>query len=131
LSWNFQDMRPFSWHNYHEEHAPHFTTRAQYTAVLDIGAMEPESYPSQVRACRRQELKKASNFSLTYAAQPDDFLRIYTSTFARQGIALEGARVELVRSIIVHAVEHDYGRHSLHVPFLVRQEACLLLARGE
>ncbi len=112
LSWHCKDIRPFLWHNYHEASAQRFTARPQYTAVLDLRSLEPQGYLQEIRACRRQELKKAASFSVAGCADVEDFLRIYASTFARQEITLEASRIALVRRIIEHAVDGCYGRLS-------------------
>lgn len=110
LSWNFQDIRPFLWHNYGVSEAAHFVAQPRYTAVLDLDAMEPAGYASEIRACRRQELRKSSNYSVHEETQLDEFLDIYAGTFARQGIALDSMRLALVRSISANAIEQGYGR---------------------
>ncbi len=111
-SWNFEDIRPFLWHNYHAQAAAHFTVQPRYTAVLDLKSMDESRYPGQVRACRRQELKRSSAFTINGNASADDFSRLYTSTFARQQIALEHNTLALVQRIISQAVAQGYGRLS-------------------
>lgn len=112
LSWNFADIRPFLWHKYHEAHAQRFIARPLYTAVLDIRSMEPEKYLREVRASRRQELKKAASFTVVNEADPDIFLMVYASTFARQGITLDHGQIALVRNIVQQAINGGYGRLS-------------------
>jgi hypothetical protein len=111
LSWNFQDLRPFLWHN-HGAARGHFGTQPRYTAVLDLDLIEPEGYAAQVRASRRQELKKAAGYSVKEETQLDDFLRLYSGTFARQGIAVDDARLALVGNISRDALSNGYGRLS-------------------
>ena len=111
-SWNFEDIRPFLWHNYHANAAAHFTVQPRYTAVLDLKSMDVSRYPAQVRACRRQELKKSSAFTINGKASVDDFSRLYIATFARQEITLEHNSLALVQSIISQAVAQGYGRLS-------------------
>ena len=110
LSWNFQDLRPFLWHNHGGDGAARFSAQPRYTAVLDLASIEPAGYPAQLRACRRQELKKASAYSVHEETQLEDFLEIYAATFARQDIALDGDKLALVRSISGDAIRHGYGR---------------------
>jgi len=109
LSWNFHDLRPFLWHN-HGSDVARFSAQPRYTAVLDLASIDPAGYSAQLRACRRQELKKASEYSIREETQLDGFLEIYAATFARQGIALDGTRLALVRSICDSAIRHGYGR---------------------
>jgi hypothetical protein len=112
LSWNFADLRPFLWHNHGVANAPRFLAQPRYTAVLDLNALDPASYASEVRACRRQELRKAAAFSVQEEPQLDTFLQLYAQTFARQGIALDDARLALVRGIAAGAITQGYGRLS-------------------
>jgi hypothetical protein len=109
LSWKFQDLRPFLWHN-HGTAAAHFSVQPRYTAVLDLDSIDPAGYSAQLRACRRQELRKAADYSIQEETQLDDFLEIYAATFARQDIALDDRRLELVKSISGDAIRHGYGR---------------------
>jgi hypothetical protein len=112
FSWNFEDIRPFLWHNYHADAAAHFTAQPRYTAVLDLKSMDESRYPAQAQARRRRELKKSSVFTINGKASPDDFSRLYTATFARQDITLEHNALALVQSIISQAVAQGYGRLS-------------------
>jgi hypothetical protein len=111
LSWNFQDIRPFLWHNYGAV-GGHFDAQPRYTAVLELDSIESAAYASHVRASRRQELKKAAGYSIKTETQLDDFLRLYSGTFSRQGIAVDDARLALVGNISRHALLHGYGRLS-------------------
>jgi hypothetical protein len=112
LSWNFEDLRPFLWHNHGQPGAAHFTAQPRYTAVLDLRAMDIETYPGQVRQCRRQELRKASGYAINGQASLNDFLRLYSDTFARQGIDLDNATLALAESIAGRALAGGYGRLS-------------------
>jgi hypothetical protein len=112
LSWAFADLRPFLWHNHGVAGAPVFRTTPRYTALLDLDAISIETYPADVRACRRQELRKASAFETGESTDVATFLDLYGRTFARQDIALGEDRLDLVRSITVAALEQGYGRLS-------------------
>jgi hypothetical protein len=112
LSWTFADIRPFLWHNYGVTGAPRFLSEARYTAVLQLGALDPARYAAEVRASRRQELKKAAALAVREEAGVDEFLSIYQLTFARQGILLDRNRLELVRNIAECALSQGYGRLS-------------------
>ena len=112
LSWHFGDLRPFLWHHYHEAEAPHFTTIPRYTALLDLATVDAETFPARVRACRRQELRKAAPYAIREESEVDTFLRLYELTFARQDIALAPETLALVRSITCAALEQGYGRLS-------------------
>jgi hypothetical protein len=111
LSWNFEDIRPFLWHN-HGQPGGRFTAQPRYTAVLDLRSLNVENYPKDVRQCRRQELKKAAPYAINERADLGDFVRLYASTFARQGIALDDDTLGRVHSIAARALHDGYGRLS-------------------
>lgn len=110
LSWNFTDLRPFLWHNYHESELGVFTVTPRYTAVLDLTRVDGETYPAQLRACRRQELRKGADYIVQHDTDIDRFMALYELTFARQQIILSETRLALVRRIVVAALEQGYGR---------------------
>lgn len=112
LSWNFQDLRPFLWHNHGQEQAPQFRTIPRYTAILPLGGLDPEDYLGAVRTTRRQELKKAAQLEAGPSKDLETFLALYARTFARQQIEVGPERLELVRSIGRAALEQGYGRLS-------------------
>lgn len=112
LSWAFEDLRPFLWHNYGIAGARMFGVTPRYTALLDLRAVDIEAYPAEVRACRRQELKKASGHEVSGTGAIDSFLDLYARTFARQELFVDQDRLGLVRSITATALEQGYGRLS-------------------
>lgn len=108
LSWHVTDIRPFLWHNYHEPQLGQFKTIPRYTGILDLTS--GEDFPAQARACRRQELRKASAFEVREERDVEQFMHLYAQTFARQDIALPEATLALVRRITEAALEGGYGR---------------------
>jgi hypothetical protein len=112
LSWNFEDLRPFLWHNHGQADAAHFTAQPRYTAVLDLRGLDLQTYSREVRRDRRNDLKKASEFTVNGQADIHDFLRLYEDTFKRQEIVLGAATLERVASITRGALNGGYGRLS-------------------
>ena len=112
LSWQFADLRPFLWHNHGVAGAPHFVVQPRYTALLDLRSLDASSYLQSVRACRRQELRKAGKLQVSEHADLDAFSLLYASTFSRQGINVDAQRLQLVRSIANSAIRNGYGRLS-------------------
>jgi hypothetical protein len=110
LSWQFADVRPFLWHNYHAEGAPRFTATPRYTAVLPLAGLSAETFPPRVRACRRQEWRKAAAHELRDDIEVDDFLRLYALTFERQGLAVDASALARVRRITEAALAGGWGR---------------------
>lgn len=112
LSWTFRDLRPFLWHNYHQAELPRFAVKPRYTALLDLGAIEADTFPAEARACRRQELRKAADYVVSEAPEIDRFIALYADTFARQDIALPATTIDRVRRITSAALANGYGRLS-------------------
>ena len=112
LSWQFADLRAFLWHNHGVADAPHFVAQPRYTALLDLRSLDASSYPQAVRACRRQELRKAASLQVSEHTDLDAFSVLYASTFSRQGIEVDAQRLQLVRSIATSAIRYGYGRLS-------------------
>lgn len=112
LSWAFQDVRPFLWHNYHQPHLGQFSVKPRYTALLDLKKIDPSSYLGELRKGRRWDVKKAADCIVREASNLNAFMEIYESTFSRQGIALNDATLSLVRGIATSAISQGYGRLS-------------------
>ncbi|MGZ8221950.1 MAG: GNAT family N-acetyltransferase [Methylobacter sp.] len=110
LSWNFTDLRPFLWHNYHDSELGQFAVTPRYTAMLDLTGIDSETFPAQVRTCRRQEWRKGAGYNVQEETDIDRFMALYELTFARQQIALPEPKLALVRRITCAALEQGYGR---------------------
>ncbi len=131
LSPFFKDLRPFLWHNYGKEVLPQFDVRQRYTAHLSLIDFALDVYLASVRTVRRQEYKKAQ----TLIQQSDDlslFLKLYQQTFDRQGLAIDGQTLTLVKNVCAKAMAGGYGHlSSAHVhdrvasmAFFVTDETC-------
>lgn len=110
LSWQLVDVRPFLWHDYHAEGGPPYTAVPRYTAVLALSGLTPDIYPPRVRACRRQEWRKAAACELRDDIAVADFLRLYALTFERQGQAVDHHALATVRRITEAALAGGWGR---------------------
>lgn len=110
LHWAVGDLRPFLWHNYHADGGTRYSVTPRYTALLPLAGVTAETYPPQVRACRRQEWRKAAALDLRDDIAVDDFLALYVQTFARQALEVEGEQLALVRRITEAALAGGWGR---------------------
>ena len=110
LSWAYADVRPFLWHDYHVAGAARYVATPRYTAVLPLAGLDAGSYPAQVRACRRQEWRKAQPLELRDDIAVDDFLRLYQQTFERQELAVDEQALQRVRGITEAALAGGWGR---------------------
>lgn len=112
LSWQVTDLRPFLWHNYHASDQPRYAVTPRYTAVLDVAGLDQASYPAEVRACRRQELRKAAELGISETVAVDQFISLYADTFARQAIDVAEPTLALVRRIAEASLTEGWGRLS-------------------
>lgn len=112
LCWTFKDLRPFLWHHYGQASQSHFHARPRYTAILDLSELNPAQLTQDWRACRRQELRKASMLEVEDSANIDVFLYLYERTFQRQGLKLSNYQRTLARRITEASLAAGYGRLS-------------------
>lgn len=109
LSPAFNDLRPFSWHNYHSANEPRFTITPRYTARLNLRGFDLNTYLSSIRTVRRQEYQK----SLATARESDNidaFMGMYVKNFERQDISVDKSTLELVRRIVTASLSEGFGR---------------------
>lgn len=112
LSWHLQDLRPFLWHNHHLPGQPRFKATPRYTALLALQDTNEATLTAQVRACRRQELRKAGAARVSDTPDIEQFLALYAQTFDRQDIAVSADTLAQVRRITEAALVQGYGRLS-------------------
>ena len=101
------DLRPFLWHNYHEE-GPTYAVDLRYTNILDLADYRPaakhDDMPGYKAAnkSRRQELRYAlkKGYTTTEQYDPDLFLRFYKETYNRQGIDADAAGMDELPAIL-------------------------------
>lgn len=105
----YKDLRPFLWHNYHDQSERHFNFRIRYTGILSFSDFESAVYLKSIRSVRRQENAK-SLAEVVDTINVDEFIGIYTQTFQRQGIQLDEVTISQVRRICVSAIDGRYGR---------------------
>ena len=109
LNPNFNDIRPFLWHNYGKTDGAKFLVQTRYTAKLDLSNFNFNSYLMTVRSVRRQEFKK--NTAKIYETNEIDiFLTLYREMFFRQGITVDESAIELIKKICLSALDGGYGR---------------------
>tara|TARA_Y100000813_G_scaffold54531_1_gene38158 strand:- start:2085 stop:3086 length:1002 start_codon:yes stop_codon:yes gene_type:complete len=95
------DMRPFQWHNYHNE-GPRYVIDIRYTNVLLLAKYRSETgmedAPGYMEAnkSRRQELRYAikKDYRTEETFDPQMFIDMYRSTFARQNLSMDGTGIE-------------------------------------
>ena len=102
------DLRPFLWHNYHDDDACKFSIMPRYTALLDLKNFDREYYLSNIRTARRQEIKK-STATITLSNDIDLFMFLYKKTFIRQDISIDEDKLLLIKRICEQAIKQEYG----------------------
>jgi lipid II:glycine glycyltransferase (peptidoglycan interpeptide bridge formation enzyme) len=113
IHFRLTDLRPFLWHNYHAPEKGLFDIKLSYTGILDISSYGTlEKYLGSIRACRRQEYKKAKegDIKIVDSHDVDKFIELYKKTFERQDFNIAEDKIYLTRSIITSALEKSYGR---------------------
>lgn len=110
-SWRLSDLRPFQWHNYHETEKGKFNIDLRYTGVLETNKYRDfDDYVSSIRKVKRQEFRKSSQSLKLETCDNEDILdELHAKTFSRQNIERTQQESTLVRSILRHAIEGNYG----------------------
>ena len=108
MSPNFQDIRPFLWHNYGHENLPKFKINNLYTAILDIRNKSYDDFLSLIRSNKRYEIKK-SKVTIQDSSDIKTFIDIYKRMFKRQDINLEENYIKIVNDITSSAILNNYG----------------------
>ena len=109
LSWMVDDLRPFQWHNYHGPQDARFRLAPYYTATLRLTGTDDAMLMADLRSCRRQEVRKTSDFAITEEKDVVSFVNLYRQTFLRQGVELDESKVALVHRISTAAIEKGFG----------------------
>lgn len=112
-SWKFEDIRPFLWHNYHDESKGVFSIKIRYTAILDLKEIESkEKYLLSIRDDRRLPYNKAikNGYSIEISDDIDLLNDLHSLTFQRQNITVSDYEQKLLLSISETAIKNGYGK---------------------
>jgi Acetyltransferase (GNAT) domain len=102
LSPQFQDVRPFLWHNF-EEGKDEFTILPRYTAIKNLQSFSCEiDLLNSMNKNRQRIYKKVNSVGLRFIESVDiqDFLDLYIETFARQDVSVYSETKNRVRSLL-------------------------------
>ncbi len=91
---NFNDIRPFQWHNYNNDVLGRFLVDIRYTSYLDIGALknigsiEAEKFLENLSSTRRQEIRWSIKNKIETKVSDDIelFISFYKRTLAKSDI---------------------------------------------
>lgn len=118
LSPQLTDIRPFLWHNYGNDNAPHYVADVRYTAYLDLagfsGAATPEAPPlfAEISYSRRQEVRKAFKVGVrtTEENDPQGLAAFYALTMARQSITVEPEHLDALQRFAATMLQAGMAR---------------------
>lgn len=131
--YNFTDLRPFQWYNYHQKENGVFNINISYSPILNLSHYNSyNDYYDSIRPVRRQEYKKnVSKIKLIKTDNTDILVNLHKKTFERQGIVESNEQLKLVKSITQSALTNNYG--DLTVAYLdeVPISAILFLYYGQ
>lgn len=93
---NFDDIRPFQWHNYNQEFFRKFSVEIRYTSYLDIQhlknieSQEPEQFLKNLSSTRRQEIRWSIKNKIQTKISDDVelFISFYKKTFGKSHIQI-------------------------------------------
>ncbi|MEH2349518.1 MAG: GNAT family N-acetyltransferase [Nostoc sp.] len=111
-SWQFQDIRPFQWYNYHTPENRKFEVQLRYTGILNLTKFENfDCYLSYIRAVRRQEMRKAINNKLSIKVSENIEIldKLQREVWAKQGIENIEKESYLLKSITQQSLEKGFG----------------------
>lgn len=111
---SFDDLRPFSWHNYHEPARGMFDIQLRYTGVLDLrGCADHESVIAGARTVRRYEYRQCEKQEIRAvagsAADETAFMELYCLTFERQGLTVAADERALLQRGLHSALANHCG----------------------
>jgi hypothetical protein len=109
---DFDDIRAFQWHNYHEPAKGQFSIRVAYTGILDLQAASTEQYMQMVRTVRRQEYNRAQKDGVTVEVSDNVALldQLHDLTFKRQSIQRSDKDARLVQAIASQSLAKGFGK---------------------
>lgn len=116
LSPEFEDIRPFLWHNYHSQNAKEkFVVDVRYTSYIDISSIvsTAESFQStlfmNLETLRQRNIKEAKrkNAYTKIEVQVSLFLEYYKVLLHSQNIALTTKKIEKMNSLITALIQKN------------------------
>jgi hypothetical protein len=107
-----QDVRAFTWFNYHHEAGGRFVVSPRYTGIIDLTLQHHDAYFQSVRRLRRREFKAAAQAGIICEPSTDiDLLdRLEDMVFERQALERTDDDRASRRALTESALRHGYGR---------------------
>lgn len=114
LSPQFEDLRPFLWHNYHSpDPAEKYVADLRYTSYLDISVLENSlsaedtSLFRNMETLRQRNIREAiqSGARVETSLSPDDFGKFYCLLMAAQGEDVSAGQIDRMKNLIGRLVD--------------------------
>jgi hypothetical protein len=105
---SLNDLRPFSWFNYHEPDKGTFSIEVAHTAFIDTLEYDNfHDYFALLSSTRKQEFKRAGNSNLIIRTNENikDFINLFKMTFDKQNHALDNLYLETVQRVVQKSVD--------------------------
>lgn len=112
MHYDWDDLRAFSWHHYHQPQRGRFAMTQYYTGILPLSDVTGDgSWLRSIRTSRRQDAEKAKKNGLICELSDDiDLLsRIYLATFERQNMTVDDPTMQAMQSIARAAITGGTG----------------------
>lgn len=108
----FQDVRGYSWFNYHETEKPVCEITPRYTAIVDLDGKTARSLRENSRSSRRQEERYAKNregLEIDQEGSVEELLAAYESTFSKQGRIVPKSDLNEIRRFVNYFLKVSKG----------------------
>lgn len=112
LHYNFEDLRPFQWYNFHRPELGQFKCKLRYTGILNL---ENVSNFSQLqtgfRSGRRYDYRKSLNLGYVCkeTKEVDLITRLQRLTYERQGVSIDQEEQKLFEDLVESSIEKGFG----------------------
>ena len=112
LNTTFQDVRGYSWFNYHQPEKPKCEIVPKYTAIVELDGSTHDSLRENARSSRRQEERYAKireGLTFEHTGELEELLQVYKSTFLKQGRIILESEIEELRKFITYFTQRSFG----------------------
>ncbi len=86
LHYNFEDIRPFLWFNYHEQNQPKFKTEVKYTSLINLKERSLEDLFKSLDDVKQRDIKKAikdENYKINFDLDLKKLKELYLKTMKK------------------------------------------------
>ncbi len=86
LHYNFEDIRPFLWFNYHELNQPKFKTEVKYTSLINLKERSLEDLFKSLDDVKQRDIKKAikdENYKINFDLDLKKLKKLYLKTMKK------------------------------------------------